>query len=119
MTGIPQYNFPAFQSATAALRDAGYEVISPEENDPDEIRELALASPNGDPVEDGITRLETVAETAMRNHLDIISVDGIALIPGYEGSKGVAHELALAERLGLPIAPVEWWLATSDIDRVA
>lgn len=110
MTGIPQYNFPAFQAAAKALRAAGYEVISPEENDPDEVRALALASPNGDPAEDGITRLESMEETALRNHHDVVSADGIALIPGYEGSKGTAHELALAIRLGKPVGKVSVWL---------
>lgn len=43
MSGLPQSNFPAFDAAAAALRDRGYEVVSPAELDNAHDRAIALA----------------------------------------------------------------------------
>ena len=32
MTGLPDFNFPAFHAAAARLREAGWEVMNPAEN---------------------------------------------------------------------------------------
>lgn len=47
MSGIPQFNFPAFFDATEKLRAAGFEVVSPAEIDDQEDKGAALASPDG------------------------------------------------------------------------
>ena len=34
MTGIPEFNYPAFEAAARRLRDAGFDVVSPHEVNP-------------------------------------------------------------------------------------
>ncbi len=82
MRGIPDFNFPAFNKEAAWLREQGHEVFNPAENgDQTNVRECF--------------RLDT----------DWICryADGIALLPGWEASKGAKAELALAEALGLEV----------------
>ncbi len=49
MSGIPQFNFPAFYAASEVLRAQGWEIISPAELDDAEDKGAALASPDGNP----------------------------------------------------------------------
>lgn len=84
MTGLPQFNFPAFNDAAAKLRADGYEVISPAENyggRHDLPRKMYL-------------RLDVEA---------VLEVDMIVLLDGWELSKGACLEVAIARELELPI----------------
>lgn len=106
MTGIEFFNFLAFDAAAAVLRDRGFEVFSPAEHD-----RVLLNLP--------IDYLPVASETegpwkswpalSLRNILrdDLVwicdNAEGLALLPGWENSKGVAVELALARALSLPI----------------
>jgi hypothetical protein len=95
MQNIPGYNFPAFEAATATLRDLGYQVVSPAENDKKfdaEAYELARQSPDG---------VWKPAETGGRTWAEILSgdviivadhVDALALLPGWERSSGARLE---------------------------
>lgn len=47
MTGIPALNFPRFKEVASALRDQGYNIISPAELDDPEVEAVALASSDG------------------------------------------------------------------------
>jgi len=47
MSGIPQFNIPAFDEASKNLRAAGYKIISPAELDDPSTREMAYNSPDG------------------------------------------------------------------------
>ena len=47
MTGVPQYNFPAFDAAATYARAQGYEVINPAEEDGQDVREDCMDSPTG------------------------------------------------------------------------
>jgi hypothetical protein len=100
MTGIPEFNFPLFKEAAELLRTWGYDVFSPGEND--------LA--NGfDPT--GFTGDEKLADhgfslrDALGADLEFIAKHATAVyvLPGYEQSRGVAAELALARALDIPI----------------
>lgn len=90
MTGIPDYNRPAFNRAAQALAHVGFEVINPAELDlgPDATW-LAY----------------------MRAALCNLSLaDGVALLPGWEHSRGARIERNAAFDLGLPVAYCAGWL---------
>ncbi|MEE9125379.1 MAG: DUF4406 domain-containing protein [candidate division NC10 bacterium] len=109
MTGIPQYNFPAFDQAAAVLRDIGYDVVNPTETDPEDVQDLARASTNGDPTTDGISHLEPLEVTAVRNVHEVVGCDAVALLNGWHRSPGTRHEVETAHRFGKPVAPVFLW----------
>ena len=109
MRGIADFNFPAFEEATAQLRSRGYKVISPAEQD---------LGRGFDPT--GLTGHEDMAaigfdlREALLSDLKFVSeCDAICLLPGWEFSKGASAELALAEALGLPNGSLEDYLHTN------
>ena len=92
MTGIPQFNIPAFDEAADKLRSFDYEIISPAERDTYETRAAALASPDGDH-DGGLATAETYGDMLARD-MKIIAdeIDGIILLPGWEASRGACIE---------------------------
>ncbi len=97
MTGLPLYNFPAFDAAAEKLRQRGHRVINPADLD-----RAAGITANTAPLPPGFMR------EAMRRDLNAIcDCDAIALLPGWQKSKGVAVEMALARFLGLEILDTE------------
>ena len=87
MTGIPDLNFPAFREAAQRLRDAGYTVISPAEVNPDHSMPW---------------------EQCLRADIKALcDCNVIALMPGWENSKGAHLELHVAHRLGLRVMVLE------------
>lgn len=100
MTGIPQFNFPAFDRAAEKLRDAGYDVISPAELDEPEVRKAALDSPDG--ALEGEFSPETYASFLARDVEIVAGVDGVALLPGWENSRGAQLEVRVAELFDIP-----------------
>ena len=103
MRGIPEFNFPAFYNAAALLRSQGHEVFNPAERD--------NAHHGTDISKGNVTGCEAQAakehgfnlRDALKDDLTFICqhADAIALLPGWERSKGVAAELATARALGL------------------
>lgn len=91
MRGYENFNFAAFDAAAANLRAQGYEVFSPADND----REKGYV---GKPVEE-------IMRDCIMDDLTYIArqADAVALLPGWEASKGVAAEVALAIFLGLKL----------------
>lgn len=96
MTCIPKFNFPAFDAAAAKLRKEGYEVWSPAEMDDPETRELALASPDGMPGT-ASAKGETWGDFLARD-VKIVAdtVEAIAVLPGWNKSKGARLETFIA-----------------------
>jgi hypothetical protein len=105
MRGIPQFNFPAFYRAAAKLRAEGHEVFSPAERDNDvHGTDISVGNTLGD---------ETVAAREhgfnLRRALgdDVAWIcaeaDAIAMLPGWENSKGATAERAVAVALGLEV----------------
>lgn len=106
MTGIPQFNFPAFDAAAAALRGMGYDVVSPAELDSPEHRAAAMASADGDPTSYNGATGETWGDLLARD-VKLIADDGIEAIfclPGWERSRGARLETFVGGALcGLPV----------------
>lgn len=100
MTGIPEYNFPAFREAAQRLRDEGYEVVSPVELD-----EAESFNEHGD----GQPLDKSQYAHFLRRDLDAIAdgVDVIVCLPGYENSKGAQVEIAFARSLGIPSVRID------------
>lgn len=103
MRGIPFFNYPAFHQAAAALRDAGHHVFSPAERD-GERHGGDISNPTGSETE--AARLFGFSiRAAMEDDLVWICrhAEGIALLPGWDASKGAQAERALGIALGLTI----------------
>lgn len=108
MTNIPKFNFPRFELFAAILRQEGWRVISPHEEDPGDTAEAAWASETGDVAD--LPGTDTPLDTAIRNVEGIYQADGVALLPGWYKSAGTRMEVETAHRFGIPVAPVQLWL---------
>lgn len=100
MTGIPQFNFPAFFDAADQLRSAGHEIISPAELDDPEIRNAVLAADGTEGSAPG-----TWDEYLARD-IKIVcdpAVEAVVVLDGWRRSKGATFETDVARRLGKPI----------------
>jgi hypothetical protein len=93
MTGLPDYNFPAFFAAADRLKEAGHTVFNPAQNDLDTWGDMATI------------KVKANYRDCLKADLNWIldHAEAIALLPGWENSKGVAAELALAKALNLEI----------------
>src|SRR2546422_1769531 len=97
MRGIPNLNREAFVPWARRLREAGFTVFSPaerEEDEPQTVDFLAEARVKGSP-----SRLAMSEELAWI----CMEADAVALMPGWEKSKGSIAEKAVAEALGLEV----------------
>lgn len=91
MTGLPALNFPAFHQAAKALREAGADVANP--------AEIEALEPG-------------VWESCMRADIKALcDCDAIALLPGWEASRGAHLEVHIGHRLGLEIKPLADFLS--------
>lgn len=87
MSGLPDLNFPAFHAEAARLRALGYDVVSPAEVNPDHTM---------------------LWEQCLRADIKALcDCDAIALMPGWENSKGAHLELHIAHRLGIKVLMCE------------
>lgn len=97
MTGLPDFNRPAFHAAAAALRAAGYEVVNP--------AELNESEPITDPDGPGAW------ERYMRRDIPhLCKCDAVALLPGWTESQGAQLEEEIAFRLSMPIETTDEWI---------
>lgn len=93
MRGLPKHNFPAFDEAAVRLSAAGYTVFNPADYD----REIGLTEETKD---EDVT--DDILRKCLRSDVAAITVaTHIALLPGWEGSKGARPEIILAFTLGL------------------
>lgn len=91
MTGLPDWNRPAFHAAAKALRAAGHRVYNPAEYEHD-----------GDLADFPLRR-------AFADYAAFICMeaDTIMLLPGWERSPGANAELSLARVCGLDVREYE------------
>ena len=111
MTGIPQFNFPAFDVAAASLRSYGYLVVSPVELDEPSARAAALANETGDPEQYNADTGETWGDLLARDvKLIADEVSAVVALEGWEESKGARLEVFVARTCGKPVYSYEEWL---------
>jgi nucleoside 2-deoxyribosyltransferase len=89
MTGLPDSNFPAFRRYAARLRAEGFEVISPAE----------LHVGDGGPL--------TWEQYLRKDLRELLTCDAIALMPGWENSRGANLEAHVARALGMMTIRIE------------
>lgn len=92
MTDVADLNFPAFHEAAAQLRAHGYAVVNPAELHQSQPRNWTACM---------WTDIEAMARAR---------VTGLAVLPGWENSRGASTEYALCRTMGLPTYPVQQWL---------
>ena len=103
MRGIPEFNFPVFNRAAAALRAVGYEVFNPAEKGLEKHKEAAFES-----------LAFRRAVFALDTEWICQEADGVALLPGFHDSKGAQAEKALAEAIGIPARYWDQWTLDDD-----
>lgn len=91
MTGLPEFNYPAFREAETRLRDRGYGVLNP-------------------------ARTYEIEPTSWKGYMvralaDVASSDGLALLPGWERSRGARLEVQVAFALDVEVRELAAWLA--------
>jgi hypothetical protein len=105
MRGIPHFNHPAFHEAAASLRAQGHFVFSPAENDIDKYgHNFSTENTTGD--NDQATKNHGFSlRNALATDTNFICLhaDAIAMLPGWETSKGATAEWRLAIALNLNI----------------
>ena len=103
MRNIPYFNFPAFFAAEAKLKKKGHKVFNPARRDVEKYGQGA-APPTGT-VKEAASQVGFSLREALANDSSwlCLNADAIALLPGYEKSKGANAELALAKALGLKV----------------
>ncbi len=101
MRGIKDFNFPAFHHATKVLRDRNFEVFSAAEYEEELYGVGFNLSETGDLKDISMPNWDF--REAYAKDCDYISrkADGVAVLPGWERSKGASGEVAIARALGL------------------
>lgn len=103
MSGIPQFNIPAFDAAAASLRSQGHDVTNPADEDSPAVRAAGLASTTGN-LADLAPTGETWGDLLARD-VKIVAdrVDGVVLLPGWENSRGARLEAFVAVQCKKPV----------------
>ena len=107
MTGLPEFNAPEFMKAAQRLESEGFEVFNPAAHDMD-----AGFNPfgcSGHEAKDKLAEMGFDLRHALAVDLDWIARNAeiVAVLKGWETSKGVAAEIALADALGIPVADAD------------
>lgn len=83
MSGLPDYNYPAFNAEAARLRALGYHVENPAEN------------PKPEP-----ETWENYLRVALRQ---MLTCDAVLLLPGFQRSRGAMLEMQTAKELQIAV----------------
>ena len=90
MTGLPEFNYPAFFAAAERLTAAGYVTINPARVE-------------------GREHCKGWADYMRAALIDVCNADGLALLPVWEASRGACLEVHVGQALDLPIRSVATW----------
>ena len=105
MTGIPEFNFPAFFLAAAKLKSAGHTVFNPAERDNDRHGvDISKGNDTGSLEQSEADHGFSLRE-ALKDDLGWICDHGTAIfmLKGWQNSSGAKAELSLAKALGLRV----------------
>lgn len=91
MSGLPDYNYPAFNRAADALALAGHEPLNPTDS------EMENPTPGTPQPWDWYMR------HALRM---VLEADAIALLDGWNASRGANLEARVGLDLGIPVRPI-------------
>lgn len=100
MSGLPKFNFPAFQKAADWLRNAGHQVINPAELDSETDLE-GLSFEDGL----GVSHLRR-AGFLRRDFQELLTCDVVVVLPNWFTSAGTNCEVAVAGMAGIPVYPL-------------
>lgn len=107
MSGIEEFNHPAFREATEDLRARGYEVISPHELDDPEV--LDKHDPHTFEAESWLSFILRDLELIVKEEIETIAV-----LSGWARSRGANMEVMLARQLGLEVVEYPSMLPLAD-----
>ena len=114
MRGYPDFNFPAFHAAAAALRAKGHIVFNPAEHDEES---------GFNPLEQPLSELDL--EGAFRWDIAaVLQVNAVVVLPNWEDSEGTMLEVSTARHIGTPVLaygtmkPVRPELITEEASRI-
>lgn len=95
MSGLPDFNYPAFHEAAKALQAVGHTYHNP--------ANAESLNTTGKPQS---------WDWYMRHAITmLVHAEGVALLPGWEKSKGATLEHLIALQLGMEIRPLQEWLS--------
>lgn len=94
MTGLPNFNYPAFFAAADQLQALGHDPINP-----------ARAQ--------GREGCKTWLDYMRAALIDLAIADGLAMLPGWQDSRGAAFEYRVGHDLGLEVRPLDGWLTST------
>jgi nucleoside 2-deoxyribosyltransferase len=100
MTGLPEFNYPAFEAAEKALAERGHLVLNPVHAD------------KHNPTPGTSQAWDWYMRHCIRM---VLEADGVALLPGWETSRGATLEHTIATALDLDIRPLDAWLMTAAV----
>jgi hypothetical protein len=88
MSGLPDFNYPAFRTAAQEWRAWGWDVL--------------------DPSEKFGGRADLPYEVYIKGSIiDVLASEAIAVLPGWQNSKGATLEVSIGRALGYPIYAAE------------
>jgi hypothetical protein len=104
MSGIPQFNYPAFYRIAKKLRNMGYEIQSPAEMDTSAEQEAAMASPDGN-IANFTSKSGSTWGDILAKDVKLVAdkVDGIIAMPTWYKSRGARLEVFVANLCRKPV----------------